>query len=101
MDTVSFTVNHKNFRFKENKGLKILKEDGMPFNHNGEWRNAKESFLNLFGGGKDGKIFPKLNVEEMQIWEHQVGNVSDVWEQYDAFIEKTKHLNKLKPALKE
>ena len=83
--------------------MKILKEDGTAFDHLAEWDNAKKSFEKLFKGGRDKevKIFPKLNIEEMQIWEHQVGNVSDVWEQYDAFIEKTKHLNKLKPALKE
>ncbi|HEV2524691.1 MAG TPA: hypothetical protein VGU44_06125, partial [Gammaproteobacteria bacterium] len=70
---------------KEQRGVKIFKEEGSIFDHFGnEWKQAQKSFKNAFNGPK-----PKSLIEE-QIVNERFGDISRMWTTYREMIERAK-----------
>ena len=86
---------------KESRGVKILKSDGMPFDHKVEWEQAQNSFENFIANRPNKSVSDKyqhelyanLTPEDRAIWLDTIGKISDLWDQYKTFVKKAKKLH--------
>lgn len=85
--------------FKENRGVKILKENGTPFNHLGEWRQSEKAILKSLNHEKQNSIHSRLaelyqagkhGTLEVQILKEKLGDLSRMKDAYSELIRRQK-----------